>query len=149
MALYAAFGNNLNPAAMAVRAPNSPPVSPGWLTGWRLTFGGADLSWHGALPTIVEDRDSQVFVMLYAMSDADERNLDSAEGFHLGFYRKLHVRVSTLDGEESAWLYVLEDYEGGFPKQQVLHDIVNAARAAGAPSDYLERLLGLPTADES
>ena len=148
MALYAAFGRNLDPAAMSLRAPNSPPVGPGWLPGWRLTFGGADLAWHGALPTIVEDRDHQVFVMLYAMSDADERNLDSAEGFDLGFYRKLRVQVSTLDGTESAWLYVLEDYEGGFPRKAVIADLVSAAEAAGAPADYIERLRSWPTEDE-
>ena len=141
MALYAAYGVNLDTANMAKRAPNSPPVSSGWLFGWRLTFGGEDLAWQGALPTVVEDPDGQVFVMLYAMTDSDARNLDSAEGFDLGFYEKLHVRVSTLDGDETAWLYVLKGYEGGYPDREARDAIVEAAKSAGAPSDYLARLV--------
>lgn len=147
MALYAAFANNLDPAAMALRAPNSPLVGTGWLQGWRLTFGGAELTWHGALPTVVEEPGSQVFVALYALTDQDQRALDSAEGFDLGCYRRIHVRVAALDGDQSAWLYSLESYEGGFPRREVLDRIVAAAIAAGAPADYVAELAARPCAD--
>ena len=147
MALYAAFANNLDPAAMALRAPNSPLVGTGWLRGWRLTFGGADLSWQGALPTVVEDPASAVFVSLYALTEPDQRGLDSAEGFDLGLYRRLHVRVSALAGDESAWLYALTGYEGGFPRREVLDRIVAAAIAAGAPADYVSELAARPSVD--
>ena len=40
---------------MLERAPHSPMAGTGWLEGWRLTFGGEDLGWEGALATIVED----------------------------------------------------------------------------------------------
>ena len=43
----------------------SPPNASGWLVGWRLTFGGEDLGWEGALATLVEDAEHSVFVMLY------------------------------------------------------------------------------------
>ena len=33
----------------------SPMTAVGWLIGWRLTFGGEDIGWEGALATIVED----------------------------------------------------------------------------------------------
>ena len=55
MTLYAAYGSNLDPAQMAKRAPTSPAQGTGWLMGWRLTFGGENLGWEGALATIVED----------------------------------------------------------------------------------------------
>ncbi|HTW21846.1 MAG TPA: gamma-glutamylcyclotransferase family protein, partial [Mycobacteriales bacterium] len=42
MALYAAYGTNLDPAQMLERCPHSPSRGPGWLEGWRLTFGGED-----------------------------------------------------------------------------------------------------------
>ena len=44
VALYAAYGSNLDPAQMLVRCPHSPQRGTGWLEGWRLTFGGAALS---------------------------------------------------------------------------------------------------------
>ena len=72
MAIYAAYGSNLDPKRMLELAPHSPVIGPGWLQGWRLTFGGADLGWECALPTIVEDPNDQVFVMLYALTEADE-----------------------------------------------------------------------------
>ena len=65
MALYAAYGSNLDPHRMAQRAPASPVAGTGWLRGWRLTFAGEDVGWDGALSTVVEDADSSVFVMLY------------------------------------------------------------------------------------
>src|SRR6478752_6201847 len=55
MALYAAYGSNMDPAHMLQRCPSSPVAGTGWLPGWRLTFGGEDLSWDGALATVVED----------------------------------------------------------------------------------------------
>ncbi len=149
MAIYAAFGNNLDPTRMFARAPHSPVIGPGWLNGWRLTFGGDDRSWEGALPTVVEDANSQVYVMLYALTDEDEANLDSAEGFDLGMYRKIRVRVSTLDRDVTAWLYVVDGYEDGLPLRRHVEDIISAAEIAGAPSDYLEFLRDRVYRDEN
>jgi gamma-glutamylcyclotransferase (GGCT)/AIG2-like uncharacterized protein YtfP len=143
VALYAAYGSNLDTRWMAERCPHSPPVSSGWLDGWRLTFGGESVGWEGALATVVEDADSRVFVMLYEMSDEDERNLDEWEGSELGLYSKIRLRVQTLDGNSLAWLYVLNDYEGGLPGAHYLSVIADAAEVAGAPSDYVLWLRGL------
>ena len=54
MPLYAAYGSNLDPSRMSERCPHSPLRSTGWLTGWRLTFGGEEHGWDGALVTIVQ-----------------------------------------------------------------------------------------------
>lgn len=149
MAIYAAYGNNLDPTRMFARAPHSPAIGPGWLNGWRLTFGGDDRSWEGALPTVVEDPQSQVYVMLYALTDEDEANLDSAEGFDLGMYRKIRVRVSTLDRDVTAWLYVVDGYEDGLPLRRHVEDIISAAEIAGAPADYLQFLRERAYKDEN
>src|SRR6059036_2857305 len=102
VALYAAYGSNLDPDRMRERCPHSPVESVGWLRGWRMTFGGEDVGWDGALVTVVQDPGSQVYVMLYDVSPLDEKVLDEWEGFgesRPGAYEKLKVRVSTLDGE--------------------------------------------------
>ena len=101
MALYAAYGSNMDPRQMAERAPHSPPVGSGWLDGWRLTFGGADLGWEGALATVVEAPGEHVFAVLYDLTDLDEHALDAWEGA-LGIYDKIRVRVQTLDGDKLA-----------------------------------------------
>jgi gamma-glutamylcyclotransferase (GGCT)/AIG2-like uncharacterized protein YtfP len=137
VALYAAYGSNMDPAQMAERCPHSPQAGTGWLDGWRLTFGGEDLGWEGALATVVEESGSRVFVVLYEMSDRDEQSLDQWDGATLGYYTKLKVRVSTLDGDVLAWLYVLDAYEGGLPSARYLGIMADAAEAAVAPDDYV------------
>lgn len=140
--MYAAYGSNLDPLQMLLRAPHSPGRGSGWITGWRLTFGGEDLGWEGALATVVEDEDptSQVFVALYDITEADEDALDEWEGSDLGLYTKVRVRVATLEGDVTAWLYVLDDYEGGLPSARYLGILADAAEAAGAPDDYVTAL---------
>jgi gamma-glutamylcyclotransferase (GGCT)/AIG2-like uncharacterized protein YtfP len=140
--LYAAYGSNLDPRQMAHRCPHSPLRGTGWLTGWRITFGGE--GWDGALPTLVEDPGSQIFVALYDVTDADEALLDSWEGADQGLYRKVRVRVATLEGEQLAWVYVLDDFEGGTPSALTLGVLADAAEAAGAPADYVAELRSRP-----
>ena len=144
MALYAAYGSNLDPSQMAERAPHSPPAETGWLAGWRLTFGGEDHGWEGALATVVEESGSTVFVLLYDVPEMDERALDEWEGAAEGLYTKIRVRVQTLEGEAGAWLYVLDAYEGGLPSARYLGILADAAEAAGAPSDYVADLRARP-----
>jgi hypothetical protein len=98
-------------------------VGVGWLEGWRLTFSGGDqLGWEGAVTTIVE-----------------------SEGDNAGTYQKLHVRVATLDGDVTAYVYVYTGYEGGLPTAWYLAEIARAAEQAGAPADYVESLRSRPT----
>ncbi|MGB8021197.1 MAG: gamma-glutamylcyclotransferase family protein [Candidatus Nanopelagicales bacterium] len=144
MSVYAAYGSNLDPHQMLDRAPRSPVLGPGWLLGWRLTFGGEALEWEGALATVVEDPEGSVFVMLYEISPEDEPLLDRWEGTDLGLRRKARVRIETLDGDQMAWLYVLDDYEGGLPSARYLGAIAEAARAAGAPDDYVNDIMRRP-----
>ena len=143
MPLYAAYGSNMDPRQMAERAPHSPMTGIGWLSGWRLAFGGEDLGWEGSLATVVEDALEHVFAVLYDLTDSDERALDGWEG-GLGLYRKLRVRVQTLDGDRGAWLYALDAYEGGLPSARYLGIMADAAEAAGAPDDYVADLRSRP-----
>ena len=108
------------PPRCSQRCPSSPVAGTGWLPGWRLTFGGEDLGWDGALATVVEDPESSVFVVLYDMADSDERTLDSWEGADLGLYTKIRLRVHTLEGDVLAWLYALQAFEGGLPSARYL-----------------------------
>lgn len=143
---YAAYGSNLDPARMRAYCPHSPMTGTGWLEGWRLTFGGEEvLGWEGAVTTIVESPGDRVFVALYDVHPWDAVHLDEVEGALADTYRRLTVRVATLDGAVMAWVYVLNGYEGGLPTSWYLSEIVKAAEAAGAPEDYLRDLRSRPT----
>ncbi|CAL9456186.1 gamma-glutamylcyclotransferase [Streptomyces sp. Tu 3180] len=154
MSLYAAYAGNLDARLMSRRAPHSPLRATGWLNGWRLTFGGEGRGLahpgededpgEGALVTLVEDPLAQVFVALYDIAPMDEERLDRREGVGLDLYRRTRVRVHTLDGEEPAWTYVLNAYEGGLPSARYLGGIADAAESAGAPHDYVMELRKRP-----
>jgi hypothetical protein len=141
VSLYAAYGIDLDPAQMQHRCPSSPVRGPGWLTGWRLTFGGEDLAdaqaTGGALATVVQDRASTVFVLLYDVAPVDEDALQMWEG---ETYRSLKIRIETLEGSVMAWTFVLDAYEGGLPAARYLGDLADSAELAGAPSDYVQSL---------
>ena len=142
--LYAAYGTNLDPARMSERCPHSPLETTGWLIGWRLTFGGEEHGWDGALATIVQDPFEQVFVAVYDVTDEDVRDLDKWDMADTGLYRKTKVRVSTLTGDVVVWAYVLDAFEGGLPSASYLGVLADAAEAADAPADYVAALRNRP-----
>ena len=144
MTFYAAYGTNLDPIRMGERCPHSPLWTTGWLQGWRLTFGGEEHGWDGALPTLVEDPLDQVFVAIYDVSREDEAALDRWEAADSGLYRKTKVRVATMTGEAVVWTYVLDAYEGGLPSASYLTLLADSAAAADAPADYVAALRRRP-----
>ena len=142
MTLYAAYGSNLDPQRMSARCPHSPLRGTGWLQGWRITFGGEDAGWDGALATVVPDPFEQVFVAVYDVTDEDVAELDRWESANTGLFRKTKVRVSLMNQEALTWVYVLDAFEGGLPSATYLGMIADAAEAADAPDDYV---IGLRT----
>ena len=97
-----------------------------------------------ALATIVEDPIDQVFVAVYDVTEEDASLLDGWESADSGLYRKTRVRVTTMLGEQVAWAYVLDAYEGGLPSASYLGILAEAAQAADAPDDYVASLRGRP-----
>ena len=140
MTLYAAYGSNLDPRQMLQRAPHSPHLGTGWLRGWRLTCGGEEIGWEGAVATLAEDLTSNVFVSIYDLTPSDEAALDEWEGVNTDLYRKLRVRVETLSATHTCYLYLLNSFEGGRPSARYLEIMINAAIEAGAPDDYIAEL---------
>ena len=144
MPLYAAYGSNMDPRRMLERCPHSPLETTGWLTGWRLTFGGEEHGWDGSLVTIVQDPFEQVFVAVYDVTREDESNLDGWEAADSGLYRKTKVRVATMNEGLVVWTYVLDAFEGGLPSASYLGALANAAEAASAPDDYVAAIQARP-----
>ena len=144
MTVYAAYGSNLDPTRMGELCPHSPLRATGWLQGWRLTFGGEDHGWEGALATVVPDPFEQVFVAVYDVTEEDSALLDGWESADTGLYRRTRVRVATLSEEVVAWIYVLDAFEGGLPSASYLGTLADAAEAADAPADYVAALRARP-----
>ena len=72
MAIYIAYGANLNKKNMAVRSPDAVPVGSTNLLDYKLVFNN--------VATIVPSEGDKVPVGLWKISMQDERNLDVYEG---------------------------------------------------------------------
>ena len=101
MTLYAAYGSNLDPRQMLLRAPHSPHRGTGWLRGWRLTFGGEEIGWEGAVATLAEDPDHSVFVSIYDLTVADENALRERRAQVEGELDKVRRREEELDAQSA------------------------------------------------
>ena len=52
--------------------------------------------------------------------------------------------MQTLEGDQAAWLYVLDAFEGGLPSARTIGILADAAEAADAPTDYVLALRARP-----
>ena len=143
MALYAAYGSNMDPRQMADRAPHSPMAGTGWLDGWRLTFGGEDLGWEGALATVVEEPGSQVFVVLYDLTSSTS-TLSTPGRAHWGSTTRSGCGITPWTGTGWPGSTSSTPTKGGLPSARYLGIMADAAEAAGAPDDYVRDLRTRP-----
>ena len=101
-----AYGSNLSTEQMAFRTPDATIVGTAILTGWQLLF-----KVHA---TIEENPKKNTPVLVWEISEADEKRLDRYEGYPAYYYkREVPVEVFPLNGGEpvqlSAMVYIMAD----------------------------------------
>ena len=101
MAIYIAYGANLNKKNMATRSPDAVPVGKTNLLGYKLIFNN--------VASIVPSEKHSVPVGLWKISEQDERNLDIFEGYP-NLYRKEYVDLSYM-GMTQGMVYIM-NYAG-------------------------------------
>lgn len=141
---YLAYGSNLSRVQMAHRCPDARIVGTAVLEGWKLKFR--------LYATIEPEADSKVPVLVWELSEADEKMLDRYEGYP-GYYFKMELDVQARSIAEdkvtelTAMVYIMtegrpqstpyvgyygvlmEGYdEFGFD-EQILDDALEEARA--------------------
>ena len=85
---YIAYGSNLSLPQMNNRCPDSVPIGTAAIKDYELVF-----RYHA---TIEPNKGSSVPVVIWAISDLDERRLDRYEGFPQ-YYRKEYMTVSMVE----------------------------------------------------
>ena len=103
---YIAYGSNLSVEQMKHRTPDAKIVGTAVLCGWRLLFKGC--------ATIEPKEGREVPVLIWEISDTDEKNLDRYEGYPIYYYkRELPVTVTPLDGGAprglTAMVYIMDE----------------------------------------
>ena len=118
---YIAYGSNLSVPQMAQRTPDAEIVGTAILKGWRLLFR--------QYATIKKNSKFDTPVLIWKISEQDEKNLDRYEGFPRFYVKKnLKVAVTSLDGEDlgeiTAMVYIMAP------------EVVECRKTNPAPSNY-------------
>ena len=120
---YVAYGSNLHIGQMARRCPDATIFCKGIVTDFRLLFRG---SLTGAYCDIQYSKGDYVPVVVWEISENDEKNLDMYEGYPK-FYTKVDLAVRVKNGSSEELLYPCMAYVMNQRYRPVL---------PGYPSDY-------------
>lgn len=86
---YIAYGSNLNVPQMRMRCPHASILGTASLKGWELLFKGSKT---GSYLTIEQSENGSVPVVIWEVTEKDEKALDRYEGFPTFYYKK-EIRV--------------------------------------------------------
>ena len=101
---YLAYGSNLSVKQMAFRCPDAKIVGKALLKDYRLAFRT-----HA---TVDKHKGSKTPVLVWEISQNDEKHLDRYEGFPKYYFKKeVEVRMTDLDGKKprkiTAMIYIM------------------------------------------
>lgn len=108
---YIAYGSNLNVPQMRMRCPHASILGTASLKGWELLFKGSKT---GSYLTIERNGNGSVPVVIWEVTDRDEKGLDRYEGFP-AFYYKKEIRVrykgirTGLRRTVTAFVYIMHE----------------------------------------
>ena len=136
---YIAYGSNLSVEQMADRCPDATVVGTAVLRGWQLLFKGC--------ATIEPNPDRDTPVLIWEISERDEKRLDCYEGFPSYYHKKdLEVEVYPADGGESvkltAMVYIMDEKRVCEMTSPFYYKVLrDGYEAFHFPMDTLERAL--------
>lgn len=142
---YFAYGANMNPEQIAARCSNPRVHAVARLAGHRVGFYDYAKLWDGALETVIGDEGSDVWGVVYALSEGDKESLDSWQDARMdgaGPYFHYPAVVTDAAGKIYRVLFYVKDYLGEptLPSREYLEFIIRGAEARGLPADYIAGL---------
>ncbi|KAL7640037.1 UNVERIFIED_CONTAM: hypothetical protein RMT77_009451 [Armadillidium vulgare] len=141
--LYFAYGSNLLSKRIHINNPSAEKLCVAVLEGYELDFGNFSSRWNGAVATITEKINNQVFGVLWTLKLEDLLNLDRQEGVKNRIYHPLEVSVKTLEGNiHKARTYQLTTGNKSVqrPSLVYLNVIIQGAVEHNLPKKYIEDL---------
>lgn len=121
---YIAYGSNMSVEQMAYRCPEAHIVGVGYLEGWKLEF-----YLHATVEPV--KRDGKVPVVVWEISEQDEKNLDRYEGVP-SYYTKERATVRLIDGEQvEGLIYLMRKYRDLPPTKGYVQGIADAYKRFG------------------
>ena len=137
---YIAYGSNLNIPQMRMRCPDARIIGTSVIENYQLLFKGSKT---GSYLTIEPMEGSEVPVVIWEVTETDEKALDRYEGYP-NFYYKTEM---TLDikgirtgkiRKRQAFVYIMhEERELGIPSWYYVNTCLDGYRAFGFDEKYL------------
>jgi len=138
--LYIAYGSNLNVEQMAKRCPKARIVGTTTIYGYQLLFRGG---YESAVATIEPMKASNVPVLVWEITPADEVSLDRYEGFPF-LYRKENLKVHLNNEEVTAMVYIMNDGRPlGTPNCYYYSTILEGYKTAGFDVNILREAVSV------
>ena len=137
---YIAYGSNLNIPQMRMRCPGARIIGTSVIEDYQLLFKGSKT---GSYLTIEPMEGAEVPVVIWEITETDEKALDRYEGYPNFYYKK----EMTLDikgirtgkvRRRDAFVYIMhEERELGIPSWYYVNTCLDGYRAFGFDEKYL------------
>jgi cation transport regulator ChaC len=145
--LYFAYGSNMWREQMRQRCPDHELIGKAVLRDYALCFPRSSPVRNCGVAGIVEQPGSEVWGVVYHLSEKDLSTLDRREGFdqakpvHVNRYNRVTVRV-LRDGLRFDCVTYLARPEPGrhVPNAEYMAAIITGAEENGLPAEYVARL---------
>ena len=147
---YIAYGSNLNLPQMRVRCPNARIIGTSVIDGYQLLFKGSKT---GSYLTIEPKEGGKVPVVVWEVTESDEKELDRYEGYPTFYYKKTmtldvkEIRTGKIRRKE-AFVYIMhEERKLGSPSRYYIRTCLDGYRAFGFDERYLYDALAISRRD--
>ena len=133
--LHFAYGSNMDPERMHQRCPDAAGPQVAALADFRFAISARGIA------NILPFDGTQVYGVLWTVSERDLENLDKLEGIADGITRRQSLAVQAASGERvDAVVYLAPDEATGPPKEGYLERVLRGARIARLPEGYITEL---------
>ena len=137
---YIAYGSNLNISQMRMRCPGARIIGTSVIEDYQLLFKGSKT---GSYLTIEPKGGAEVPVVIWEVTESDEKALDRYEGYPNFYYKKemnldiKGIRTGKVRRRE-AFVYIMhEERELGIPSGFYVKTCLDGYRAFGFDEKYL------------
>ena len=137
---YIAYGSNMNIPQMRMRCPGARIIGTSVIEDYQLLFKGSKT---GSYLTIEPMEGAEVPVVIWEVTETDEKALDRYEGYPNFYYKKemtLDIKgiITGKVRRRDAFVYIMhEERELGIPSWYYVNTCLDGYRAFGFDEKYL------------
>lgn len=137
---YIAYGSNLNIPQMRMRCPGARIIGTSVIEDYQLLFKGSKT---GSYLTIEPMEGAEVPVVIWEVTETDEKALDRYEGYPNFYYKKeMNMDIKGIRTgkvrRRDAFVYIMhEEREIGIPSWYYVNTCLDGYRAFGFDEKYL------------